>query len=295
MRRPPSCRRASCCHAKVAPGPMPEVALRAAETPDDAAGLARDLVDGPGVARRDEQVAVGRDVDRVDVEVVERLLHGAARLGDVDVVEAAPLEEHTPARQLQLLHDASDHGRVAPSADRGEAHRPLLPARDQRRTLGRQQELVLVLAAVVAGAEARELTVGRIRDHVLTRAVAPGGRALPPRQHGLAAVALDAEAEGGQRRGGLEPDDLAGVVEDQRPALARARVRRDEQQSGRGARRCGAHDVEDRRPQVEAAVEEVDGLAEPVAGCRRSPTGQRPGHDERRRAARRPSQQFATV
>ena len=49
-----------------------EVAAPAAEPPNDLARPAVELVDAPRVAGRDEQVAVCVDVDRVDVEVVER-------------------------------------------------------------------------------------------------------------------------------------------------------------------------------------------------------------------------------
>jgi len=98
-----------------------EVASLPAESPDDAPGLPADLVDAPGVARRDDQVPVCGEVDRVDVEVVERVaLVRGMRLLDRDVIEAAPLEEHTAPRQLELLHDAADHlaGRRAAEPER---------------------------------------------------------------------------------------------------------------------------------------------------------------------------------
>src|SRR5438309_11896761 len=41
-----------------------EVAVLAAQPPEDLSGAAVDLVDRPGVAGRDQQVAVGVDVDR---------------------------------------------------------------------------------------------------------------------------------------------------------------------------------------------------------------------------------------
>ena len=48
-----------------------EVAALAAESPENPARAPADLVGGPGVPRGDDQVIVGSDVDRVDVEVVE--------------------------------------------------------------------------------------------------------------------------------------------------------------------------------------------------------------------------------
>src|SRR5207253_776600 len=99
----------------------PEVAPRPAEAPHHAPVAAADLVDGPRVARRDEQVAVGRDVDGVDVEVVVRALDGAARLREVDVVEAPPLEEQPPARHLELLDDAAHDDAAGAAAGAREA------------------------------------------------------------------------------------------------------------------------------------------------------------------------------
>src|SRR5438128_6926898 len=55
---------------KSRPGPHPEVALLAAEPPDDLLRLVVDLIDGVRVASGDEQVAARLDVDGVDVEVV---------------------------------------------------------------------------------------------------------------------------------------------------------------------------------------------------------------------------------
>src|SRR5437667_5264896 len=54
--------------------PEREVAALAAEAPENPAGLAVDLVDGPGVPARDEQVSVVVEVDRIDVEVVVGLV-----------------------------------------------------------------------------------------------------------------------------------------------------------------------------------------------------------------------------
>ena len=56
----------------------------AAERPTHLAGRGIDVVGGPGVATRDKQRAVGVEVDRVEVEEVERPLRrtgGGARVG----------------------------------------------------------------------------------------------------------------------------------------------------------------------------------------------------------------------
>ena len=69
-----------------------------AEAPPHLTRAPADLVDGPRVARGHEETSVRREVDRVDMEIVEGVTHpGRMRLGDVHMVEALPLEEHAPA------------------------------------------------------------------------------------------------------------------------------------------------------------------------------------------------------
>src|SRR5204862_6724335 len=86
----------------------PVIAPLAAEPPEDSAGLPADLVDGLGIACRNEEVAVHVDGDRVDVEVVERGRRLArrlrVRLTRRDVVDAMPVEEHPSACEIELLH-----------------------------------------------------------------------------------------------------------------------------------------------------------------------------------------------
>src|SRR5207253_10944426 len=104
----------------------PEVALLAAEAPQHLAGAVADLVDGVRVAARDQQVAVRLLVDRVEVEVVVgeglraellarrlgvRLLHPDPRI-------AVPLEQDSPGRAVDLLHDPVPDQAVLRAADR---------------------------------------------------------------------------------------------------------------------------------------------------------------------------------
>ena len=243
----PTCR-ASCCQANLRSRPHREVALLAAEPPDHLAGRAVDLVDRPGVAGRDEQVAVGVDVDRVDVEEVERGSDLRVGLGELDVVEAPPLEEHAGARYRELLHDPLDHAAAAGSDARAVDGRDVV-GRDERSPLGRQDQLVQVGAEPVARREPRDLPVGVIGDHVVPDPEAVLGPALPPGECRLAEIGRRPEVEHARRNGRTEPDELAGVVDDHRPALAGARRRAEEEQARRRSR-APANDGDLRRDQV---------------------------------------------
>ena len=95
---PSAWRLASCCQALWVPGPISKSLffLRAAT---DLAAVALYLVDGTGIAGRDDQVVVVVDVYGVDVEVVVEIVgHHLAPEGllDADVLQAVPLEEHPP-------------------------------------------------------------------------------------------------------------------------------------------------------------------------------------------------------
>ena len=111
---------------------------------------------------------------------------------------------------------------------------------DQRGAALGEQELVEVGGVAVARADARDLAVAGAHDHAVALTVAAVDAALPPGEHGRAPVALDAEVRRrplGQRP---EPDRLAAVVDDQRPALARPRDGGD-QQPARGRTAGGRH------------------------------------------------------
>src|ERR687888_208374 len=96
------------------PRPHLEVALRAAELPEDLLRLPVDLVDRVRVPGRDEEVAVRLDVDRVEVDVViRRRLLALLRVRDgleepvfeSDRGPAVPLEEHLPGPDVHVLDD----------------------------------------------------------------------------------------------------------------------------------------------------------------------------------------------
>ena len=191
-----------------------EVALLATQPPDDLAAAAVDLVHGPGVAGGDEEVAVGIELDRVDVEVVVRALVGDARMRfvEADVVEAAPLEQHATTWQLELLHDASDHRAVREAAQAREVRRHSLPGGDERRAVRGEQKLVQVGRPAAARRHAHELAIAVVDDHVRPVAETVLGLALPPREGRLAAVDGRTEV---QRHDGLrrpEPHRLAALV-----------------------------------------------------------------------------------
>src|SRR6202044_2631272 len=101
-----------------------EAAVLAAELPDDVARVPVDLVGGPGVAGVDEQVAVGVDVDRVDVEPVPggRGCRGKG-LFAVAVRHAAvapPREGAPPGGDVVPRDHPVDRGRVGGPADGGQ-------------------------------------------------------------------------------------------------------------------------------------------------------------------------------
>ena len=143
-------------------------------------------------------------------------------LGDRDVVEAAPLEEHAATRQGELLHHTADHLPANRASDGRQVGRPHLVARDERRVLRRQQELVQVRLPPAARGQPRDDPIGLIEDDVGSPAKSKIGLAFPPRQHRLAVVVTGAEVHRGVRRRRVEPDDVARVVEDQHATLPRA-------------------------------------------------------------------------
>ena len=130
----------------------------------------------------DDQVVVGRNVDRVDVEVVEARPGPRLDLGlvDGDVVEAAPLPEQAAARQLQLLHDAADDLAPTASSDTRQIPRPRLVARHERGVLRRDHELVQVAVEAARGGEAEELAIRRVENDPLS--VCEAVHALPSHQ-----------------------------------------------------------------------------------------------------------------
>ncbi len=100
----------------------------------------------------------------------------------------------------------------------------------------RQLEQVVVGHQPVAGTHDRDAPVAAIEDHVLAAPVTESRAALPPRQHGLPAVALHAEEGRRQRaRHRVKPDDMPRVVDDHRAVLAGAALDGEEDVARGGA------------------------------------------------------------
>src|SRR5947208_14833959 len=121
-----------------------EVAALAAEAPEDPARAPAHLVGGPRISGGDEQVAVGGDVDRVDVEIVEARPRFSLdlRLVDGDVLEAAPLPDQATARKLQLLDDAAHDLSMPVASDTRQIPHRRLVARHERGVVRGDNELV---------------------------------------------------------------------------------------------------------------------------------------------------------
>ena len=244
-----------------------EVALLPAQAPDDLPGAAADLVDRGRVPGGDEDVAVAVEVGRVDVEVVVRILARALVLGNGEVGlgrrhlgKAVPFEEHTAGGDGELLDDALQHEAVARASELTEVGGHLAVDREQRFAARKQLELVDVAGEPVPGADDLQQPVGAIQDVIAARETdaAHAHGALPPGQHRLSLVALHLEVGDTRRRQGLEPDDLALVVDDHRPRLHCLPLGREEHVApGRALR--GTHDGHGRRLQVGATLEVLHG------------------------------------
>jgi hypothetical protein len=195
------------------------------------------------------------------------------------VLEAVPLEEHLPGRDVELLGYAVQHNAVCRAAHRGEVHRHLVVDRDQRNAFGRDQELVVVARVAVPRSEPPHLPVGAVEDDVLALAVA-GVVADPPGEHRLAPVPLHLEVHHVQILvlQEAQPHGLSVVVEDHASVLPRtvllgSVLRGDEDAARSGIARRRTH-RNDRRAEVRAR-----------AGAPRLPhggrCGGRPGADSR--------------
>ncbi len=175
-------------------GPHLEVVLVGAERPDHRARLVVDLVHRPGVAHRDDQVAIGIERDRVQVVGVEHKSGRALleeRLGDRDVVERVPLEQHEPGLDVDLLDDGIHQRPPHP----GVVHRR--DAHDVGVALGRDEEIVQVHALQpVGGLDGGDLLVLAVVDHALAASAAVVGVPLPPGQNRLPVQLLHAEIRG---------------------------------------------------------------------------------------------------
>ena len=234
-----------------------------------------DLVERRRVAGGDQEVAVGRDLGRVDVEVLP-LEAGCGRgrdvrLGRRDVAEAVPLEQHGAGREVDLLDDVVDDARVARPAPRPQVAAVALVGEHDRGVARRDRELVQVERVAVAGAHGRHLAVVLVVDLADAVAVADEQPALPPGQHGLALVGLHAEVGGDLAGRRLEPDEVAAVVDDHRPVLAAAGLGGEEDEPGRAAR-LGGGDGDGRRAQVGPRLVLLHRAAARRSGTRRAAT-----------------------
>ena len=235
--------------------------MLAAEPPDDPSGVAVDLVDGPGVATRDEQVAVGGEADRVDVEVVVGragvLRDRLVAVGQRHVVKAVPVEQHSagaprrpPGRcRRRPRRCAGRRLRRGRGGSRGTRSISAVPC-------GVRRERVLIGVVAVTGMHSRDDVVRGVGDHALALAVAGAADApsLPPGEDRPALVALEAEvARHLARRQRPEPHRTAEVVDDQRAGLLAGRGREvlgAEEDQPRSEPGCSVEHGDLRRPEV---------------------------------------------
>ena len=171
-----------------------EIALPAAQPPVDLAGHAVDLVDGRGVPGRDDEVAVGVDLDRVRVVGVEGVgwLRGCVNvgLGRIDVLGGVPLEDQLSAGDVDLLHDVIPE---CPRSTPGRIWGHGVAGEEERRPGRRDLQLVKIQAVPVDGLDAGDLDVARVGDDVIPVTIAAIQGAFPPRQHRRSLVREDTQ------------------------------------------------------------------------------------------------------
>src|SRR5215217_4287619 len=201
----------------------------------------------------------------VDVKVVEgRLEIGwwfEIRLLKGNVLQAVPLEEHLAGLDVDLLDYPVEHSAVRRTPYGGQIPRHLIVDRDQRRVLGRDEELVVVALVAVAGPDPLYLPIRVVHEHVLALAK-PRVESLPPGEHLLALVGLHLEVERVFlfiTLQGMEPDRLPPIVEDQRgvfarPARPRLLLRGDEDVTGARTASLRPY-LDDWRPEIRTRTE----------------------------------------
>src|SRR5215213_10546287 len=200
----------------------------------------------------------------VDVEVVESRLEVGRRLKkrlvELGVLQAVPLEDDLPALDVDLLDYPVEHISFHRISHRDGVPWNLVVDRDERRILGRDEELVMVPLVAVFGSKAGYLAIGVVADHVLALPVA-GVVTLPPGEHRLSLVWLRLEVHHIHSLvlQEVQPHGLPVVVEDHatvlaRPFLVRPVLRGDEDAAGSSiVRRRG--DLDDRRMEIRTRAE----------------------------------------
>ena len=207
--------------------------MLAADLPDDRAGDAIQQEARPGVARRDQQVAVRQRIDRVDVEVVEdaRALRGNRAVGvrDRDVRERIPLPHHKAGLDVDLLHDAVVDQAAARAANAMEVPMNRRIGRDESGVLRCDPKVVQVRVQTVARVDLGDRRVAAAVHLVDALAVELDRATLPPGQHRLPLVGLHVEVERARwvvRR--VKPYERPRRADDHRPRPTGPRVRCDE-------------------------------------------------------------------
>src|SRR5215213_1104255 len=137
---------------------------------------------------------------------------------------AVPLKEHLSSFDVDLLDYPVEHSAVRRTPYVGQIPRHLTVDGDQRRVLGRDEELVVVTLVAVAGPDPLDLPISVVHEHVLALAK-PRVVSLPPGEHRLSLVSLHLEVERVLRfitLQRMEPYRLPAVVDDQRGVFAGA-------------------------------------------------------------------------
>ncbi len=179
-----------------------EAVVLAPELPTHLAAVGVDVVDGPGVAGVHQEAAVAGHVHGVDVEGVEGGVRGGGMPGVVGarqrhVVEEVPLVADQPGGEVDFLEQRVGDGTFPRPADRREVAVDGVVDGHQGRAVRPQLEFVQVRLVAVARPHDPDLLVGGVVDHPSGGLDGAGHqRVLPPGEHRLAVVALDAQVRG---------------------------------------------------------------------------------------------------
>src|SRR5215210_1558501 len=186
------------------------------------------------------------------------------------MLQAVPLEEHLAGLDIDLLDYPVEHITVYGIAHWNAVPWHLVVDRDQRRVLGRDEELVVVPLIAVGGPYPLYLPIGVVQDHVLALAVARM-LPLPPGEHLLPLVRLSFEVHHIHILvlQEAQPYGLSVIVEDHATVLPGTGLpwsvlRRDEDAARRRAREVRVH-LDDRRVEIRARAE-APHLAD-LGGC----------------------------